>query len=36
MVDLQKMAKLVAYLCSDDASMLNGAVVTADMGATAA
>jgi hypothetical protein len=24
MVDLQKMAKLIAYLCSDDASMLNG------------
>jgi len=36
MVDLQKMAKLIAYLCSDDASMLNGAVITADMGATSA
>jgi len=35
LVDLHKMAKLIAYLCSDDASMLNGAVVTADMGATA-
>jgi len=33
--ELPKMAKLVTYLCSDDASMINGALITADGGMTA-
>ncbi|KAK4508170.1 hypothetical protein PRZ48_001908 [Zasmidium cellare] len=33
-VELDKMAKLVAFLCSDDAEFINGAVVTADGGIT--
>jgi len=32
--DLSKMAKLVAYLCSDDSSMINGAMITTDGGIT--
>jgi len=32
--ELPKMAKLVAYLCSEDASMINGALLTADGGVT--
>ncbi|KAI5370847.1 putative short-chain dehydrogenase/reductase SDR, NAD(P)-binding domain superfamily [Septoria linicola] len=34
--DLNKMAKLVAFLSSEDAEMINGALVTADGGITAA
>jgi len=32
--DLNKMAKLVAYLCSDDSSMINGTMITTDGGIT--
>ncbi|WPG97288.1 putative short chain dehydrogenase/oxidoreductase [Acrodontium crateriforme] len=32
--DLAKMAKLVLYLCSDDAEMINGATMTADCAMT--
>jgi NAD(P)-dependent dehydrogenase (short-subunit alcohol dehydrogenase family) len=34
-VELEKVAKLVTYLCSDSASIVNGACWTADGGTTA-
>jgi len=33
--DIKKMGKLVAYLCSEDAEMINGTMITADGGLTA-
>lgn len=34
-VEIEKVAKLVLYLCSDDASIVNGACWAADGGTTA-
>ena len=35
MVEIEKIAKLVLYLCSDAGEIVNGAVWTADAGVTA-